>query len=131
MAPLIEDDRNGGNLIELTNPDKPRRDSLNRQLGDFKSLVESSRPLLALLEPLKAICQGRSAIAFVRELGDQQRERLGVARNSEWAGVHRLKTDIADQLSGYLLRTRILPAIDKARSLPVPRFPPLASRPFK
>jgi hypothetical protein len=27
-------------------------------------------------------------ISFVSELRDQQRERLGIARNSEWAGVH-------------------------------------------
>jgi hypothetical protein len=38
-----------------------------------------------------------TSAAFVGELGDERGEGLGVARNPQRPGVHRIETDIANQ----------------------------------
>jgi hypothetical protein len=48
-------------------------------------------------------------------LGDQQRERFGIARNRERPGVDRIEADVADQSGGQFVRAPIVTAIDDAR----------------
>src|SRR5687768_2256688 len=83
-----------------------------RLCGTNRSMSSS----LPLLEPLEAICHRCSPISFVRELRDEQREWLSVARDSERTRVLRFKTDVTDQLSSHLLCLLVVPAIDQART---------------
>ena len=43
--------------------------------------------------------------SLVRELSNQQRERLGVSADAERSGVHRLESDVADQPHRDILGT--------------------------
>jgi hypothetical protein len=61
-------------------------------------------------EPLKAICHRWPAVSFIRELPDEQRKWLSVARDSKRTGIDRLEASIADQLSSHLLRLCVVPA---------------------
>src|ERR1700716_3077554 len=73
--------------------------------------------LAALLEPLKAIREGRSAFSFVRELPDEQREWLGVSRDAKRTGIDGLAPDVAHQLSGHSFGLRVVAAVHEAGSV--------------
>src|SRR5438132_13641979 len=65
-------------------------------------------------ESLESVRQLRALVSLVCQLGDQQRERLGVTRDPQWSGVHRIEPDVANQRSGNFLALRIVPAVHKA-----------------
>jgi len=48
-------------------------------------------------EPLETIRQFRASRAFVSELRNEHRERLGIAGDPQRPGVHRIEADVADQ----------------------------------
>src|SRR2546425_10793646 len=91
-----------------------------------KGLVLSARrfgarpPELAgpglLAEPLEPVRQFRAPFSLVCQLGDEQRERLGVAGHFEGTGVHRIETHVADQLGGHALSAPVIPAVHEAWS---------------
>src|SRR5205823_3012050 len=58
------------------------------------------------LEPVRQL---RALVALVCQLGDQECERLGVTRDPQWSGVHRIETDVMNQLSGNFLALRFVP----------------------
>jgi hypothetical protein len=51
----------------------------------------------------------------VRQLADQQRERLGVARDPKRPGIQRVEAHLLDQRGSNLLRARIIAAVEKTR----------------
>jgi len=53
-------------------------------------------------EPFEAVRELRTLVALVRELSDEQRERLRVARDPQGSSVDRIEPYVADQLSGSL-----------------------------
>jgi hypothetical protein len=54
---------------------------------------------------------------LVGELAHEQCERLGVTRDPQRSRIHRLEANIVDQAGGNLFATRIVAAVDKARSM--------------
>src|SRR5204863_3590106 len=73
-------------------------------------------PAPLLPEPLEAVRELRTFVTLVRELGDEQRERLGVTSDPQRPRVHGIEPDVADQLSGNLLAPRLVPAVHEAGS---------------
>src|SRR2546425_5540211 len=65
-------------------------------------------------EPLEAVCELRTSVTLVRELRDQQRERLRVPGDPQGPSIDRIETHVADQLSGDPFAARIIPAVDEA-----------------
>src|SRR5712691_1809251 len=65
-------------------------------------------------EPLEAIRELRAFVTLVCQLGDQQREGFGVTRDPQWSGVHRIESDVANQLGGSFLALRLVPAVHEA-----------------
>ena len=63
---------------------------------------------------LESIRQFWTVFPLIRKLGDQQRERLGVTRDSQWPRVHRLEPHIVDQLSRNLFALGVVAAIHEA-----------------
>src|SRR5512134_265366 len=51
-------------------------------------------------KPFESVRQRRTSIALVRELRDEQRERLGVTGDPQGPGVHRIEAHVVDQLGG-------------------------------
>jgi hypothetical protein len=68
-----------------------------------------------LFKPLESVRERRIVRGLVRELADQQRERLGVARDPKRAGIQRVEAHLLDQRRSHLLRTRIIAAVEKTR----------------
>src|SRR5437016_12408798 len=60
------------------------------------------------LEPVRQL---RALVSLVCQLGDQERERLGITRDPQWSGVHRIETDVMNQLSGNFLALRFVPTV--------------------
>src|SRR2546421_11009587 len=60
---------------------------------------------------LEPVGQLRAAISLVCQLGDQECERLGVTRDPQWSGVHRIEPDVMNQLSGNFLALRFVPTV--------------------
>src|SRR6266550_4723846 len=56
-----------------------------------------------MAKPLEPIRESRPAFSLVRELSDEQSERLGVTRDAERPGIYRIESRVADQLSSNLL----------------------------
>src|SRR6185369_12162358 len=73
------------------------------------------------LEPLEAVGDLWSAVAFVCELSHEQREGLDVACDPKTAGIDGIEADIANQSGHDALCGRVVAAIDEAGPL---RFPP-------
>src|SRR5207237_10251127 len=65
-------------------------------------------------ESLESVRQLRALVSLVCQLGDQQRERLGVTRDPQWSGVHRIEPDVTNQRCGNLLALRIVPTVHEA-----------------
>src|SRR5258706_15025966 len=59
-------------------------------------------------EPLETIRQFRGSRAFVSELGDEHRERLGIAGDPQGPGVHRIEAGVADQAGCRFFAARSL-----------------------
>lgn len=67
--------------------------------------------------------QLRPAVALVRELGDEQRERFDIPRDAKRAGVDGLEPDVADQGACDLLRAAVVSAVHQAGTIhPAPRI---------
>jgi hypothetical protein len=70
-------------------------------------------------QPLEPVRQLRAAFAIVRELPDEQRERLSVTGDSEGTDVHRIQPHVADQrrvvgVGDLLARIARIPANENA-----------------
>src|SRR5438105_3982723 len=63
------------------------------------------------LEPVRQL---RALVSVVCQLGDQERERLGITRDPQWSGIHRIETDVMNQLSGNFLALRFVPTVYEA-----------------
>src|ERR1041385_1779010 len=72
--------------------------------------------MLLSSEPLESICQLRTFVAFVRQLRDEQRERLAVAGDAERAGVDRLETGVANERRRDLPGAIMIAAVEEART---------------
>src|SRR5579871_5750201 len=68
----------------------------------------------ALREPFEPVRQFRPLISLIRQLGDEQREGLGVAGDPQGTSVHRIEPHVANQRRGDLLALRIISAINEA-----------------
>ena len=66
--------------------------------------------------PLEPVRQLRALVSLVRQLGDEQRERLGVAGDPQGAGVHGLEAHVADQPGGHLFAALVVAAVYEARA---------------
>jgi hypothetical protein len=79
----------------------PRGERHSRQHEWHAGVVESgglaSRLLLEVLEPVR---QRRAAITLVRELRNEQRERLDVAGDVQGPSVYRIEAHVANELRG-------------------------------
>src|SRR6059036_2100293 len=69
-----------------------------------------------MAKPLEPIRESRPAFSLVRELSDEQSERLGATRDAERPGIHRIESRVADQLRSNLLAPRVVAAGHQARS---------------
>src|SRR6266576_5053399 len=67
-------------------------------------------------EPFEPVRQPRPSGLLVRELSDEQSERLGVARDPQRASVHRFEPHVANQLRSNLLALRVVAAVHQAGS---------------
>jgi len=52
-------------------------------------------------EPLEAVSNLRAALAFVRDLSDEQRERFDIPRNPQGTHVYGIETDVLDDPRGH------------------------------
>jgi hypothetical protein len=64
--------------------------------------------------PFEPIRQFRPTGASVRQLTDEQRERLDVSGDAQGACIHRLESRVADELGGDIFAGRVVPAVDQA-----------------
>jgi hypothetical protein len=80
-------------------------------------------PSQALLTPetLEPVRQLGTTIAFIRELGHQQPERLHVAGDSERPRVHRVESYVGNQSGGTVFASAVVAAVDQTG-------PPAAAR---
>src|SRR2546426_9100901 len=85
--------------------------------------VPATSSISLLPGPLEAVRELRTAIALVRELPDQERERFDVTSDPERSGIHWIESHIANQPGGYFLGAVIVPAVDqRGPSAPAPCF---------
>jgi hypothetical protein len=68
--------------------------------------------------PFETVRQLGPGVAFVRELGHEQCERLCVARDAQRSGVDRLEPDVAGQPGGDLFGVLVVSTHYKAGPLP-------------
>src|SRR5881397_4312382 len=88
---------------DLSRTRRPFRVSVKRQAH------QTPARLSVAPEPFEAVRELRTLVALVRELSDEQRERLRVARDPQGSSVDRIEPYVADQLSGSLFAPRIIP----------------------
>ena len=69
---------------------------------------------LLFFEPFETIRQLRAAFPLVRQLGDEQRERLGISGNPQGPGVRRIETHVLDQFSAHGFAFVIVAAVQQA-----------------
>jgi hypothetical protein len=69
--------------------------------------------LLKSFEPVRHFW---TFVSFIRELPNEQPERLGVAGNPQRANIHRIETGVADQFSGHRFAALVVAAVHQTRS---------------
>jgi len=62
-------------------------------------------------KPLESVRQLRAPCPLVSELRNEHRERLGKAGDAQWAGIHRVEADVADQAGGQILAAPIVATV--------------------
>ena len=73
-----------------------------------------------LAQPFETVSQFGAFGSFIREAGNEHRERPGVSRVPERAGIDRVETDITDQSRGDIFAgvpARALPPMSRASRL--------------
>src|SRR5687768_11295894 len=124
MSPRSErSERRGPEPGAFLQPAGPRRNALTfcprRSLRSLRGDTPPTSPLpLLLLPPLDPVRHRRPAVAFIRDLRDEHRERLDVPGRPERAEIHGLEADVANQLGHDLLRLLVVAAVEEARRLP-------------
>src|SRR6266480_7931942 len=85
---------------------------LSESLG--QPIVIASRRLPPFFKPLEPVRQLRPPFPLVGELGNEHRERLGIAGDPQRTGVYRIEPDVADQAGGHVLAAPIVAAVHQA-----------------
>jgi len=63
-------------------------------------------------EPVETISDLRTALAFVRDLCDEQRKRFHIPRSSQGTNVYRIETNVMDEPSGHAFAAWVVAAVD-------------------
>jgi hypothetical protein len=71
---------------------------------------------ILFLTPLEPVRQFRAPFSLVRELADEQRERLDVSGDPKRASIHRIETQVGDRPGGQTFACRCVAAKNQARS---------------
>ena len=64
----------------------------------------------------ETVSERGTSFSRVCDPGNEQRERFGVAGNTEWPYVDRIESDIVDQSRDHLLGREMIPAKYQARA---------------